>query len=155
MQHAQSQIFTFSPSFVGGHRDLDIGYESFKRSSISHCSLLIFRRIYTRFHMIKQRKLKKYGIATTILCPICSFCLIDALGIVAVERDVGPRQIVRGDVTDADHVLRHLRERAHHEDQGLLSAVAIGPSEPGESILVLVLSKGCKPLCRPCFKRIR
>ena len=35
-----------------------------------------------------------------------------ALGIVVVVRDVGPRQVV---VTDAAHIPRHLRERAHHD----------------------------------------
>jgi len=30
---------------------------------------------------------------------------LDALGIVVVVRDVGPRQIARGDITDAAHVL--------------------------------------------------
>ena len=62
---------------------------------------------------------------------------LGALGIVVVERNVGPRQVVCDDATDAAHVPRHLRERAHHEDQHparmyLLSAVTIGPSEPGE-----------------------
>jgi len=42
---------------------------------------------------------------------------LGALGIVVVVQDVGPRQIVCDDVTDAAHVIRHLRERAHHEDQ--------------------------------------
>ena len=42
---------------------------------------------------------------------------LGALGIVVVVRDVGPRQVVCGDGTDAAHVLWHLRERAHHEDQ--------------------------------------
>ena len=42
---------------------------------------------------------------------------LGALGIAVVVRDVGPRQVVCDDVTDAAHVLRHLRERAHHEDQ--------------------------------------
>ena len=41
---------------------------------------------------------------------------LGALGIVVVVRDVGLRQVVCGDVTDAAHVPRHLRERAHHED---------------------------------------
>ena len=40
-----------------------------------------------------------------------------ALGIVVVVRDVGPRQIACDDATDTARVLRHLRERAHHEDQ--------------------------------------
>jgi len=30
---------------------------------------------------------------------------------------LSPRQLVGGDVTDAGHVPRHFRERAHHEDQ--------------------------------------
>ena len=42
---------------------------------------------------------------------------LGALGIVVVVRDVGPRQVVCGNVTDSAHVTRHLRERAHHEDQ--------------------------------------
>ena len=42
---------------------------------------------------------------------------LGALGIAVVVRDVGPRQVVCDDVTDAAHVLRHLRERAQHEDQ--------------------------------------
>ena len=42
---------------------------------------------------------------------------LGALGVVVVVRDMGPRQVVCGDVTDAAHVLLHLRERAHHEDQ--------------------------------------
>ena len=42
---------------------------------------------------------------------------LGAPGIVPVVRDVGPRQVVCDDDTDAAHVLRHLRERAHHEDQ--------------------------------------
>ena len=42
---------------------------------------------------------------------------LGALGIVVVVRDVGPRQVVRDDFTDAAHVLLHLHERAHHEDQ--------------------------------------
>ena len=65
---------------------------------------------------------------------------LGALGIVVVVRDVGPRQVVGGDDTDAAHVLQHLRERAHHEDQYppplcLLSAVVIGPLEPDEQPL--------------------
>ena len=39
------------------------------------------------------------------------------LGIVAVVRDVNPRQLVGDDVTDAAHVPRHFSKRAHHEDQ--------------------------------------
>ena len=35
-----------------------------------------------------------------------------ALSIVVVVRDVGPRQFVSDDVTDAAHVPRHLRERS-------------------------------------------
>ena len=42
---------------------------------------------------------------------------LGALGIVVVVRDVDLHQTVRGDVTDVAHVLLHLRERAHHEDQ--------------------------------------
>ena len=42
---------------------------------------------------------------------------LGALGIVVVVRDVGPRQVVCGDVTDTTRVLRHLRKRANHEDQ--------------------------------------
>jgi len=42
---------------------------------------------------------------------------LDALVIVVVVRDVG--------VTDADHVLRHLRERAHHEDQHLAPVLTL------------------------------
>ena len=42
---------------------------------------------------------------------------LGALGIVVVVRDVGPRQVVCGNVTDAAHVFYYLRERAHHEDQ--------------------------------------
>ena len=44
------------------------------------------------------------------------------------------RQFVSDDVTDAAHVPRHLRERARHSTRPPLypmSAVAIGPSEPG------------------------
>ena len=57
---------------------------------------------------------------------------LDVLGIAVIVRDAGPRQVVRGDVTDAAHVPRHLRD-AHHTRPPLylLSAVAIGPSEPG------------------------
>jgi len=42
---------------------------------------------------------------------------LGVLGIVVLVRDVGPRQVVGDDVTDAAYVLRQLRERAHHEDQ--------------------------------------
>ena len=41
---------------------------------------------------------------------------LSALGIAAVARDVDPRLVVGNDATDAAHVPRHLRERAHHED---------------------------------------
>jgi len=42
---------------------------------------------------------------------------LGALDIAVVVREVGPRQVVCDDATDSAHVLRHLRERAHHEDQ--------------------------------------
>ena len=42
---------------------------------------------------------------------------VGALGIVVVARDVGPRQVVLDDAAVAAHVLWHLCERAHHEDQ--------------------------------------
>ena len=42
---------------------------------------------------------------------------LGAFGIVVVVRDVGPRQVMCDDATNATHVLQHLRERANHEDQ--------------------------------------
>ena len=39
------------------------------------------------------------------------------LGIVVAVRDVGPRQLVGDDASDAAHAPRHFCERAHHEDQ--------------------------------------
>ena len=54
---------------------------------------------------------------------------LGALRIVVVVRDVGTRQFVSDDVTDAAHVPRHLRERAHHEDQHLTPVV---PFERGD-----------------------
>ena len=46
---------------------------------------------------------------------------------------MGPRQIVRDDATDAAHVLRHLRERAHHNDQHPPPVV---PLERGDNLPV-------------------
>ena len=42
---------------------------------------------------------------------------LGALSIAVVVRDVGPRQFVGDDATDAAHVPRHHRERAHHENR--------------------------------------
>jgi len=60
---------------------------------------------------------------------------LGALGIVVVVRDVGPRQVVCGDLTDAAHVPRLLRERAHHEDQHPAPVV---PLERGDNLPVEV-----------------
>ena len=56
-----------------------------------------------------------------------------ALGIVVVVRDVGPPQIVLDDSADATHVLRHLCERAHREDQ---HAAPVVPLERGDHLPV-------------------
>ena len=58
---------------------------------------------------------------------------LDALGIAVIVRDAGPRQVVRGDVTDAAHVPRHFRERAHHEDQHLKKCNAAARGDPDAS----------------------
>jgi len=59
--------------------------------------------------------------------------MLGALGIVVVVKDLGLRQVVGSDTTDAAHVFRHLRERAHHEDQHPAPVV---PLERGDHLLV-------------------
>jgi len=54
---------------------------------------------------------------------------LGAPGIIVVERDVGPRQVVLHDAADSARILWHLRERAHHEDQ---HPAPVAPLERGD-----------------------
>jgi len=62
---------------------------------------------------------------------------LGALGIVVVVRDVGPRQVMGDDAADAAHDISAnapITETNTRPPLSLLSAEAIGPSEPDELI---------------------
>ena len=97
--------------------------------------------------------------------PRCAACprAFGALGVVAVVRDVDPRQVVCDDVTDAARVPRHLRERAHHQDQPPAPVVPIerGDHRPigARRVAIELIDPRCtlgvvpRDLCLPCLDR--
>jgi len=76
-----------------------------------------------------------------------------ALGIVVVVQDVGPRQVVGGDVKDVAHFPRHLDQRAHHEERHCTSTrCSVVPLERGDHRPVgarQVAVKLIDPCCAP------